>query len=1414
MKKYVNLRFLLCFLFTLCLTFSVIACKKPNKSSELTPPQSESTQESESLLESETESESQSQESTTDYVTVSGLSGTGYSVNGLNNQLEKGETANFTISLEKEYSLSNYSVKVNGEMVTAQNGEYTVTANENLNITVENLVRYQTVINSPIGLQGNVSTTNLAHEISSLTNVIPTNYQQSALESVELAKYVSLIFFVKSEGNDKWILIKNKDGQDLYSNAIRNQDNSGWIADDVWHKVEIKKAENCYQLYVDDVKIETYDNSTVNATATTLLSEFYFLFNDNTNYYFSELFGVADVNYVEPSEFTVTVNADDLTVDGQLTMPKGEDVIFTVTANKGYLLSADNAEVVSVKNLVYTFKVPSISSNVTVTITQTKNLEEILTTEVWTKRGYDGRFINTANGYTTSRVYIGSSSTFAGAPLSYVYLHEKYESIRFSIYSVDKQWFELGVVKDESYNLTASNQAVWTEIELRQENSVFQLYVNGTRENGSIKVGGNLNEWQLKLGSSGTFYTSEVIGKIFANYVPPKTYTVTVNANGLPVSGELDVEEGKDAMFMVTAPNGYTLSADNAEIISTKGSVYTFKIPQLLEDVTVNIVATKLINTVIAQSPWSRNSDGNGDLINTTDGYTVSNLYLGGNSAYRGAPLIDFVLTGNYKKISFAIYSVNGNWFEIGKVSNGSWNMVTSNRVGWSEVTLVNEGNGLFQIYENGVWMDGSIAIGGNLNELQMRIATNGSFYITELLGQIDPNYVPPKEYSVTVNTDNLAVNGNLVGQEGASVTFTVTANKGYLLYADNAELVSIDGLIYTFTVENIETNVTVNITAVENLYEIVATSPWAKQPALGNLINIADGYTVSNHYVGNNSNYGGAKLTDLVLREYYEEIRFAIYSASGNWFEIGSTADNTWNMIATNLVDWYEISLVNENNGYFQIYKNGTRTNYSIAVGGNLNELQMRIATSGNFYMTEVLAKINYSLTPKTYTVTVNANGLTVEGQLKAEEGDTVTFTVTANDGYVLSADNATLLSVDGLVYTFTVENITSDVTVTITEKEIEYVKEVLAQSPWTREGTESDFINTDGGYAYSTAYAGSNSAYKGASLINLILSDKYLEIRFSIYSANSTWWEIGFVDSTEWKVAVSNTASWEEIRLVNDGNGSFKVYRNNEDRGHTLTVGSNLNQLRLRIATSGTFYISEVVGVIDPYYVTIKTFNVTVNAGNLAVEGELTAKEGENVIFTVTANDGYSLSANNARIISIDGLVYTFTVENITSDVTVTITEKEVEFDTEVLAQSPWNKEGTEGEVINFENGYTHSTAYTGSNSAYKGASLIDLILSDKYLEIRFSIYSADSNWWEIGFADSSDWNVAVSNKKGWTEIRLVKNSDGTFHIYRNDDDRNYTIAIGENLNQLRLRIATSGTFYISEIVGIIDPHYVEEE
>lgn len=523
MKKHVNLRLLLCVFFAVCFVGSLTACRLNGQGGET---------------------------SEAEYVTIRISEGAGYSAEGFINRIKKGTSVEFTLTIEKEYSLSEPTVKANGEEIVAKDGKYTFTAEEDTAITVENVSRYEVVKTSPVTLKGTTTTNDLAHPISALTNVVPTDYGRVDFASVGFTGYTSLVFFMKAEGLDKWLLIKNHAGQDVYANAIRNEAGTSWIADDVWHKVELRRVGRIYQLYVDGVKVVAYDNNPVNATARMNLNEFYLILNEQANYSFSELFGgvdesytpptyevlleqplqkpfeevegvappeiakkayeysisqwmkvgvnpfdftiygegvfffksregmwiellhgttqafatqgtewnkvvfskdadglmaisvngkqtgvkvenlselamtftggdvvyvtdlygYVDVYYVPPTTYEVTIVGEGVIVDSELTFEEGEDAIFSVYAPVGYALSADNAELISVSGLRYTFKIPVITANEVVTLTKTKAEEEVVETNVWSREGTDARFVNTLNGYNSSKVYIGSSA--------------------------------------------------------------------------------------------------------------------------------------------------------------------------------------------------------------------------------------------------------------------------------------------------------------------------------------------------------------------------------------------------------------------------------------------------------------------------------------------------------------------------------------------------------------------------------------------------------------------------------------------------------------------------------------------------------------------------------------------------------------------------------------------------------------------------------------------------------------------------------------------------------------------------------------------------------------------------------------------------------------------------------------------
>ena len=125
---------------------------------------------------------------------------------------------------------------------------------------------------------------------------------------------------------------------------------------------------------------------------------------------------------------------------------------------------------------------------------------------------------------------------------------------------------------------------------------------------------------------------------------------------------------------------------------------------------------------------------------------------------------------------------------------------------------------------------------------------------------------------------------------------------------------------------------------------------------------------------------------------------------------------------------------------------------------------------------------------------------------------------------------------------------------------------------------GEASDNVNTADGYSKSTQVNGSNSTYAGLQLADVDLS-QYTEIRFSIRCDGSHWVEIGLVESGDFKGLSFNNDEWIEIKFINEGNGKFQAYKDGEWKNFSRPLDANLSDLQIRLASSGTFYLSEVL-------------------------------------------------------------------------------------------------------------------------------------------------------------------------------------------------------------------------------------------
>lgn len=981
-------------------------------------------------------------------ITVSGLSGTGYTVKGVNETVEKGTTISFTVALDKAYSLSSPIVKINGETVQAVNGGYSYTASENVVISVENLVEYEKIVETPLVAAADSTSENVAHAISSSTNVYEASYGVAALASTKLEAYQSLVFFMRSAGDDVWLVLQNAAGQNLYVNAI--PDPSGeqiHIADDAWHKVELKKETvnetTVYQLYVDGLKITEYDGNAVNAVASSRLSEFTLLMNDGT-YEFSEVFAVADPDYV-PMEVKYEIIAS----NPYATLEASEEITEGYPCEEseyvyGYEMTwkADGDALTDLRLAPYThvkFYVKSADGWIIPQSAKTgETLKSIQGGEAWHEfliekdgDGYvliiDGemtefafkknlselKFLHNDATYYASELFAMADpdyvaptySKLSEQPTAYEMTEateaEKTEYIQ-KVYSYTFTDFTSGVLNafdllpyEEAVLYVKSTTGAWVTADV---NATNVLAVNDTewhklsfvKEDGYMKVsvdgeakGLYVNDLaQIKMAFTGgdTVYISEVYGYADSEYEAAEVtvasgtgYEVRVDTLYLGDDGKVALGKGTEMNFSVRLLGNYNQSVitvkANENVLNAVDGVYSLTVTKdtviTVEGVTENTDEKELGDyTIVSEGVFDLEGTENTEVVEATMS-SKSTVYQKGWSATPNASFAP-ITEAKYTHLKFFILGVNkGEWFQVRM--DGDTNDLfcfEGDDFTFHKIEYVKESDGTWSVY-----YDDALKGSGIAKISEMDIYMFGTYYVSELFGIVDASYVEPetpKTYTVTVNAEGMTVEGTLSANEGEDVTFTVTANDGYTLSADNAELVSSEGNVYTFKVSAISADVTVTVTAtldepevpdepaeptyttvvscdsVENLFvNALATNGTSEiASSAGMYVTAESPSELANAYkLYATSGWYQFKAVDLTK---YTELKFWVNGDGTNWVQVlHGTGD--FGQICLCPTAWVEVSFKKQTDGTWTMYQDGAEkatgitdfTDLSISFGG-----------------------------------------------------------------------------------------------------------------------------------------------------------------------------------------------------------------------------------------------------------------------------------------------------------------------------------------------------------------------------------------------------------------------------------------------------------------------------------------------
>ena len=677
-------------------------------------------------------------------------------------------------------------------------------------------------------------------------------------------------------------------------------------------------------------------------------------------------------------------------------------------------------------------------------------------------------------------------------------------------------------------------------------------------ENGEVEIGSTV-EFSVTLGAD--YDESVIVVKANGEEITATEGVYSVIANADVVITVEGVQKDRVAVTF-TAGEGYTYSIEDCEVVI--GSTVEFGVTLedkynesdivvkangeevALVDGKYTVVASEDVvitvegverNQVVITEIFAGYDGTEGSIVNTAGKYEHSTLVAGHSKVYSSTLPLAYVTLAKYTLVRFAIYAESGTWFEIGT----SGNLVfAGNTASWHEIKLVRETD-KYQLYFNGERKNFNLPLDANLNEMCMKLASSGNFYLTEVRGVEDENYVAPDGYA-----------------------------HGEILVADAP--VDFSG------------------TADEN-------------------VNLLGGYKKNTVVAGSNTTYGGKALVDVDMDRYLQ-VRFSICAVeSGKYVEMGLVANGNFSSHAFSRSKWTwdEFKLVRDGD-VVRIYKNGNIIDgFTIPANGNLSDIQIKFASSGTFYVSEVLAVADPNYVEKADVTFIGGEGYTYSIEdCRVEVGTSVEFSVILAENYnqsaiVVKANGVEVDAVDGKYTVVASEDV--EITVEGVKKNEVLVADLVVASS----GTASDFINTAGGYKKSTVI---NGKYNVVNLVNIDLA-QYTEIRFSVYCEGAKYIEIA-LDNTMPKPRLStNSESWTEMVLKNEGNGVYQAYRNGVWYDFSIPVGTTFGDCVIRLGDGGVFYFSEVYGIVDPNYVAPEYADGYSRVANLIADGEGTESD-----------------------------------------------------------------------------------------------------------------------------------------------------------------------------------------------------------
>jgi hypothetical protein len=523
-------------------------------------------------------------------------------------------------------------------------------------------------------------------------------------------------------------------------------------------------------------------------------------------------------------------------------------------------------------------------------------------------------------------------------------------------------------------------------------------------------------------------------------YFKTKTFTITTSAGAggtiTPASGTVTI--GSSQTCTITPAAGYHI-ADVIVDGTSIGAVSSYAF--------VNVTADHTITATFAANPSytiSATAGPNGSISPASDvsvlGGTSPTFTISAAAGYRIAGvLVDGVSVGAVTTYTFANVSTNHTIaasftvilsYTIIADAGPNGSISPSGTTSVTELT-----NKAYTITPNAGYRVLDVVVDG----VSQGPRATFTFYSVQGNHTISATFTPDV-YTINAAADingSISPAGTLTLNSGDSLTFTITPDAGYAVQSvivDGAN----KGAVTTFTFTNITVNHTITAYFKVLTFSITASSGTngTVTPAGTTILNIGGsqtysivpvaGYHVEEVLVDGTS--VGA-VTTYIFIDLTDNHTIAATFAPNPAYTILAPDDLQFADMHGSISPSGNVSVLGGANQKFTMTPDPGYRVADVLVDG----LSVGAVTTYTFYSVQAPHTISVAFTPDVYTITaaadVNGN-ITPSGQVTVNEGDTITFTITPDPGYVVQS-----VIVDGVqkgpVTTFTFDNVTANHTI-----------------------------------------------------------------------------------------------------------------------------------------------------------------------------------------------------------------------------------------------------------------------------------------------------------------------------------------------------------------------------------------------